>query len=34
MGTSKREAFEDWHRRQHSPDRPEGGREGEQQAAT
>ena len=34
MGTSKREAFEDWHRRQHEPDAGDGGREGEQQAAT
>ena len=34
MGTSGRDAFEDWHRRQHEPGAREGGREGEEQAAT
>jgi hypothetical protein len=34
MGTGGRDAFEDWHRRQHEPEVPQGGREGEEQAAT
>ena len=32
MGTGGRDAFEEWHRRQHEP--REGGREGEEPAAT
>lgn len=32
MGTGGRDAFEDWHRRQHEP--REGGREGEEPAAS
>ena len=34
MGTGRREAFEDWHRRQHDPDPPQGGPRAEEQAAT
>jgi hypothetical protein len=34
IGSGGRDAFEDWHRRQHEPDTREGGREGEEQAAT
>lgn len=34
MGTGGRDAFEDWHRRQHDPEPGTGGREGEEQAAT
>jgi hypothetical protein len=34
MGPGGRDAFEDWHRRQHEPGAREGGREGEEQAAT
>jgi hypothetical protein len=34
IGPGKREVFEDWHRHQHGADAPEGGREGEEQAAT
>ena len=34
MATGRRDAFEDWHRRQHEPDAPEGGPRAEEQAAT
>jgi hypothetical protein len=34
MGTGGRDAIEDWHRRQHETGAREGGREGEEQAAT